>query len=237
MPTQLPDLTSEFLGRYNRQQRELQSSGHTAPAEREIDELNRQLAVIQQLQTDHNVLNAEVAKLRRELADSKRALLAEEERARLAAEEVATAQQKLKERLKAAPKTSDRRELTDLKVKLKALEDEILASKKTIDEQQRTIANLKQRPGPVPPEPARSVSPVNAAALTRKLNEVRQKLSEYSKRLGSMSEFEFSVTSRLTSEQRRELVEALSKELAGKMERYQALSLWEKAGDTEGGMK
>ena len=92
MPTDLPNLTTEFVSRYNQQQRELQAlrQSPTTPPEPEIGELQRQLAVIRQQQIDQRgMLEAEVATLRSELADSKNALLAAEKKARLAAEDLA----------------------------------------------------------------------------------------------------------------------------------------------------
>ena len=91
MPTDLPNLTTEFVSRYNQQQRELQAlrQSPTTPLEPEIAELQRQLAVIRQQQVDQRaMLEAEVATLRSELGDSKNALLAAEKKARLAVEEM-----------------------------------------------------------------------------------------------------------------------------------------------------
>lgn len=69
--------------------------------------------------------------------------------------------------------------------------------------------------------------------LPRRHKELRKKLSTYSERLADLRGFETSIGPQLTTEQLKELVGALTKELTGMMERYQALSLWEKSRNAD----
>ena len=239
MPTELPDLSSELARRYNEQQRELhafrqQLGSPTDPVESErlkseLRELNQQLdADRRQCAEQKDAFDADARRLEGELAAIRRA-------EQTALELVVRLENQLREshvkfdnevaRLRseaASNQTAPAGVVQDLKRQLAELQARFDT------EAARAMAELAECRG------AKTPPGLTPAELARRLKDLRKEVTRYSVRLKDLRGFESSISTRLGPEQLYDLVEALSKELNGMMERYQALSLWEKTEAREG---
>lgn len=228
MLTDLPELTAEFIAKYNQLLHRLSTTPEPGPIPAELDDLRKNLgetvqklnaaeSLIEQLKAEKNAQFIEQTALTAKLAE-------------------------LTAKLEAANAAKN---LSDIEVKIPRQPD--AAPQPTIE----TARQPKAAPQPpvVPPRPqieapappAQNQKPPparpNHVELARKLKDVREKIGKYTTRLGEHRSFELSVTAELSPEQLDALVQALSQELNGMMQRYQALSLWKKTRATDGTLK
>jgi DNA repair exonuclease SbcCD ATPase subunit len=260
MPTELPDLSSELARRYNEQQRELHAlrqqflsvqGSPTDPVElerlkSELRELNQQLdAARRQCAEQKDAFDADARRLGEELAATRRAELA-------ALELVSRLETQLHES-QAKFETAARKHNNDLGGLQKRFDETTARLNAEIFRLTHEVPPTgavgppPREPRPQPNEPPKPggrngsaphgselIPVLSGVELARKLKDLRKKVTEYSARLTNLRGFESSISSRLEPEQLQDLVEALSKELNGMMQRYQALSLWEKTEAREG---
>lgn len=277
MPTDLPDVTAEFVLRFNEQQRELQALRHQVQMDRgrqasreheaELAEFRSRVAdlqaelVRQQRLAEEGTRDRDLLKTRsEELEAVRQALLAAQQNERTLKAQIAEQRREsdaMRHRL-AKEKQSLESEIEGLKTQLQervsTASTGAASSKATVpvwargahEPQAESSAGLLQKLAHLEREnaalrkqassnhdTAATETTVPPLELARKHKELRKKLTTYSERLADKRAFELSIASQLTYEQLTELVGALSKELTGMMERYQALSLWEKTSSAD----
>lgn len=217
MPTELPNLTLQFLRSYNEQQRILASvrDGDLSELKQQLREAEELLAkredaqqemqaqlvrYQEQLRVVDGALRQKVEVLEKELEgcrESRRE--AEVKRAR----EVPIHQKKLDEANSARAEQSER-------IRILTLE---------IDSLNERLADGPKGRSPLP-------------ATVQTLNDIRKKITAYSRHLTELREFELKISPKLTRDQLQKLIGSLETEMLGMIERYQTLSLWEADGQT-----
>lgn len=218
MPTDLPKLTTEFLRHYNKQQFELQKLRQREPLPNRDDGQLRELR--EQLEAERRQRDDQKAEFAAALSRVSEELATYKARPRKSEAALKSQVRKSEEQI-AAMRLQCENGARDFEANTAKLNEELAACKQEVKELTKTLNELGREPPKLTP-------------TSQKLNDLRKKITKYSARLTELRGFELDVSSRLTSEQLRTLVEALDKELTGMMERYQALSLWEKTDATGG---
>ena len=204
MPTDLPILTTEFLRKYNELQNQLQSHQPTKSDESQLKILQDQIKNEQEGRVKEQQRSAiKLATRETELLNSQR--------------DVSVLKDALKEKVAESERQAEIHIL-----EIKALNENVKDLKSTIAKLTAELALCQEERATVSQRPKTKPS-------QQRLRELREKRTRYSKELIELREYEFSITDQLPADRLKQLIDALDLELAGMMDRYQALSLWKSA--------
>jgi hypothetical protein len=208
MPTDLPILTTEFLRKYNELQNQLQSQQLTKSDESQLKILRDQIKKEQEARVkEQQQFAIKLATRETELLNSQRDV------------------SELKDALKEKVAESDRQAEIHI-LEIKALNENVKDLKSTIAKLTAELALCQEEPATVSQRPKSKPS-------QQRLKELREKRNRYWKELSALREYEFSITDQLPADRLKQLIDALDLELAGMMDRYQALSLWKSAASNQ----